>query len=124
MRLRACWSCPPSSRGPRRSSLRVISRRDGPGPPRWCPAAALERVPPPRIKYSIGGLEGVRENQPQSKNMKDDPAGRRPETTMKSIPPEPLTLEGSYILHQMIRVRWPQWKACDPNRRTNEVAAA
>lgn len=55
--------------------------------------------------------------------MKDDPAGHRPDT-MKSIPPEPLTLEGSYILHQMIRVRWPEWKACDPGRRAREIAAA
>jgi hydrogen peroxide-dependent heme synthase len=56
--------------------------------------------------------------------MKDDPAGRRSDANMKSIPPEPLTLEGSYILHQMIRVRWPQWKTCDPNRRAGEIAAA
>ncbi len=55
--------------------------------------------------------------------MKDEPAGRRPDT-MKSIPPEPLTLEGSYILHQMIRVRWPEWKACDPGRRAKEIGAA
>ncbi len=28
-----------------------------------------------------------------------------------AYPPVPLTLEGSYILHQMFRVRWPAWKA-------------
>ena len=56
--------------------------------------------------------------------MKDDKAGHRPESANRSIPPEPLTLEGSYILHQMIRLRWPQWKACDPQRRASEVAAA
>ena len=28
-----------------------------------------------------------------------------------SIPTVPLTLEGSFILHQMFRVRWPVWKA-------------
>lgn len=27
-----------------------------------------------------------------------------------SIPPVPLTLEGSYLLHQMFRLRWPAWK--------------
>jgi len=43
---------------------------------------------------------------------------------MQSIPPEPLTLEGSYILHQMIRVKWPQWKALDASRRGREVASA
>jgi peroxiredoxin len=56
--------------------------------------------------------------------MRDDNAGRRPDTAMQSIPPEPLTLEGSYILHQMIALRWPQWKALDANRRGREVAAA
>ena len=56
--------------------------------------------------------------------MKDDKAGHRPEATNRPIPPEPLTMEGSYILHQMIRLRWPQWKACDANRRASEVAAA
>lgn len=56
--------------------------------------------------------------------MKHDQAGDRPETANRSIPPEPLTLEGAYILHQMIRLRWPEWKARDPERRAREVAAA
>ncbi|HKD68415.1 MAG TPA: hydrogen peroxide-dependent heme synthase [Candidatus Binataceae bacterium] len=56
--------------------------------------------------------------------MKDDRAGHGPDTVMQSIPPEPLTLEGSYILHQMIRVKWPQWKALDASRRGREVASA
>jgi hydrogen peroxide-dependent heme synthase len=56
--------------------------------------------------------------------MRDERAGHRPDGVTQSIPPEPLTLEGSYILHQMIRVRWPQWKALDPDRRGREVAAA
>jgi len=58
-----------------------------------------------------------------SATMKEDRVGHRPDSTTQSIPPEPLTLEGSYILHQMLRVRWPQWKACDPNRRAKEIAA-
>ena len=56
--------------------------------------------------------------------MKHDQAGDGPVTANRSIPPEPLTLEGSYILHQMIRLRWPDWKARDPERRAREVAAA
>jgi hydrogen peroxide-dependent heme synthase len=56
--------------------------------------------------------------------MKDERAGHRTDGVVQSIPPEPLTLEGSYILHQMIRVRWTQWKALDPDRRGREVAAA
>ncbi len=56
--------------------------------------------------------------------MSDHQTGRGPQSVAHSIPPEPLTLEGAYILHQMIRLRWPQWKACDPSRRAREAAAA
>jgi peroxiredoxin len=56
--------------------------------------------------------------------MKDDKTGHRPDKASRPIPPEPLTLEGSYILHQMIRLRWTQWKAHDPRRRASDVAAA
>ena len=38
----------------------------------------------------------------------------------------PLTLEGSYILHQMFRVRWPAWKAAtsvEQQRAVEEAAA-
>ena len=31
--------------------------------------------------------------------------------TAEPIPPVPLTLDGSAILHQMFRVRWPAWNA-------------
>ncbi len=27
------------------------------------------------------------------------------------LPATPLTLDGSYLLHQMFRVRWPAWKS-------------
>src|ERR1700675_1393090 len=40
--------------------------------------------------------------------MKDEKTG--------GTPPVPLTLEGSYILHQMFRVRWPAWKELDDSR--------
>lgn len=33
---------------------------------------------------------------------------------MDGVPAAPLTLEGSYILHQMFRVRRPAWKALSP----------
>ncbi|HEY1374950.1 MAG TPA: hydrogen peroxide-dependent heme synthase [Candidatus Binatia bacterium] len=33
-------------------------------------------------------------------------------------PPVPLTLEGSYILHQMFRFRRPAWKRLEKNRQT------
>ena len=41
-----------------------------------------------------------------------------------SYPPVPLTLEGSYILHQMFRVRWPVWKDLDEIARRDAVEEA
>ena len=32
----------------------------------------------------------------------------------KGVPPVPLTLEGWNILHQMFRIRWPEWNAATP----------
>ncbi len=39
-------------------------------------------------------------------------------------PPVPLTLEGSYILHQMFRFRRPAWKVLDQSRRAAAGAEA
>ena len=33
-------------------------------------------------------------------------------------PPVPLTLEGAAVLHQMLRVRWPAWRALDSAARS------
>ena len=33
------------------------------------------------------------------------------------MPPHPLTLDGSALLHQMFRMRWPAWLALDTSRR-------
>jgi peroxiredoxin len=43
-----------------------------------------------------------------------------------ALPAAPLTLDGSYILHQMFRVRWPAWRAlaASDQRRIIERAAA
>jgi hydrogen peroxide-dependent heme synthase len=41
-----------------------------------------------------------------------------------SLPAVPLTIEGAGILHQMLRVKWQEWKSLAPNRRqeiTNEA---
>src|SRR5581483_5738326 len=40
-----------------------------------------------------------------------------PQTSSAELPPLPLTLEGSSVLHQMFRVRWPAWKALDEGER-------
>ena len=37
------------------------------------------------------------------------------------LPPVPLTLDGSFILHQMMRVRWAAWRAISPERRQSVV---
>lgn len=36
----------------------------------------------------------------------------------------PLTVEGSYVLHQMFRVHWPSWKTLAPERRASIAAEA
>jgi hydrogen peroxide-dependent heme synthase len=41
-----------------------------------------------------------------------------------TMPPVPLTLEGSYVLHQMLRVRWREWKALPASERAVIVAEA
>ncbi|MCL4401436.1 MAG: heme-dependent peroxidase [Acidobacteria bacterium] len=43
---------------------------------------------------------------------------------MSEIPPVPLTIEGSGVLHQMLRVRWPAWNALPRERRQDIVAEA
>ena len=40
------------------------------------------------------------------------------------FPPVPLTLEGAALLHQMLKVRWPQWRAVAAARRAEIVAEA
>ena len=34
-----------------------------------------------------------------------------------SLPPVPLTVEGASVLHQMMRIRWSQWKGVPAERR-------
>jgi hydrogen peroxide-dependent heme synthase len=44
-----------------------------------------------------------------------------------NLPAVPLTLEGSSVLHQMFRLRWPEWRKLtdtDRSRITNEAAQA
>ena len=48
-------------------------------------------------------------------------------SALDSLPPVPLTLEGASLLHQMLRVRWPEWRALPAVRRDEilgEAAAA
>ncbi|HLW76433.1 MAG TPA: hydrogen peroxide-dependent heme synthase [Bryobacteraceae bacterium] len=41
-----------------------------------------------------------------------------------NLPPVPLTIEGSAILHQMFRVRWSAWRDCSPEKRAALVSQA
>jgi peroxiredoxin len=41
-----------------------------------------------------------------------------------NFPPVPLTIEGASILHQMARVRWPEWRALSRNRRDEILSEA
>jgi chlorite dismutase len=46
---------------------------------------------------------------------------------MNELPPVPLTLEGASVLHQMLRVRWPAWRALSSEDRASildEAASA
>lgn len=40
------------------------------------------------------------------------------------LPPEPLTLDGAAILHQMMRVKWAAWKTLEPRMRRQAIAEA
>src|SRR4029079_6472902 len=41
-----------------------------------------------------------------------------------ALPPTPLTLDGSFILHQMYRVRWTSWRALDNSGKKHVVACS
>lgn len=42
----------------------------------------------------------------------------------ESLPPVPLTVEGSSVLHQMFRIRWSDWKQAPEERRSAAIAEA
>jgi hydrogen peroxide-dependent heme synthase len=44
--------------------------------------------------------------------------------SQENFPQVPLTLEGSAVLHQMFRVKWPAWRALSGERRAEMIAAA
>src|ERR1035437_8808241 len=41
-----------------------------------------------------------------------------------SLPPVPLTVEGASLLHQMVRFRWPAWRALDSAARSGILREA
>ncbi|HEX4809016.1 MAG TPA: hydrogen peroxide-dependent heme synthase [Bryobacteraceae bacterium] len=43
---------------------------------------------------------------------------------MADLPPVPLTIEGSAVLHQMFRIKWPAWKKAPVRNRESLVAKA
>ena len=46
------------------------------------------------------------------------------ETVFQALPAVPLTIEGASVLHQMMRVRWPAWKALPGSQRADILAEA
>jgi hydrogen peroxide-dependent heme synthase len=40
------------------------------------------------------------------------------------MPPVPLTVEGAALLHQMVRMRWPAWRALDAGERVEIIEEA
>src|SRR5215475_9093157 len=42
----------------------------------------------------------------------------------ENSPAVPLTIEGSSVLHQMLRVRWPAWRAIAAGERAGILAEA
>jgi peroxiredoxin len=45
-------------------------------------------------------------------------------SAQENLPPVPLTLEGASVLHQMLRVRWPAWRALSAVDRDALLAGA
>jgi chlorite dismutase len=46
------------------------------------------------------------------------------EVASDALPSVPLTLEGASVLHQMMKIKWPAWKALDPGTQTKIVDEA
>ena len=44
----------------------------------------------------------------------------RPQAVSTEVPAVPLTIEGFSVLHQMMRVRWPEWRGL-PASKKNEI---
>jgi peroxiredoxin len=47
-----------------------------------------------------------------------------PETVLDALPEVPLTLEGSSVLHQMMRIRWTAWRAATAADRASMIEEA
>src|SRR6516162_7222330 len=48
-----------------------------------------------------------------------------PETLAETaVPAVPLTVEGASVLHQMMRFRWPAWRALSPDMRAAIIEEA
>src|SRR5579864_6709803 len=47
----------------------------------------------------------------------------RPQTSSE-VPPVPLTTEGYSVLHQMLRLRWPAWRALSASEKKSIVQEA
>jgi chlorite dismutase len=57
-------------------------------------------------------------------NFSADHAILKTMSSLDSLTPVPLTLEGASLLHQMLRVRWPEWRALPAVRRDQILTEA
>jgi len=48
----------------------------------------------------------------------------RPHPISTELPPVPLTIEGYSVLHQMMKIRWPEWRLLRPSIKTEIVHEA
>jgi peroxiredoxin len=64
-------------------------------------------------------MSDKRRQQTQMSEAKTVPGGGQ-----TALPPEPLTLDGAAILHQMMRVKWAAWKTLEPHVRNRAIAEA
>jgi peroxiredoxin len=47
-----------------------------------------------------------------------------PETASAQVPSVPLTIEGYSVLHQMLRIRWAEWRSLRPAQKTEVLQEA
>jgi len=56
--------------------------------------------------------------------MQETASEARPSAVIFTNPAVPLTIEGASVLHQMMRFRWPQWRAESPETRAELISEA
>src|SRR5579863_5330109 len=78
------------------------------------------RVEGGRRSWACGGTA-----KPRRETTSEIIGWMTPETiSATALPPVPLTVDGASVLHQMMRVRWPAWRALSASERDAILAEA